>query len=764
MNLFKNIVTNRIKRGRFILGLIILLSSYVIAGEILYAFSDNRPGYSQDYYQNIIRYFPMQRADALYGRAQFLKGYAMDDTTFVLNNRNGSLGNGKSHKDPVLAEDKDPLNEAKKLFIDLKESFPTYSRAERASYQLGKIYLYEGELEKAKKYAEEFLNTRTGFSLEGHSLMIHIYLELDELQKAKDLYFESIDHPERKPIDSHIGILLGDRLSNLEEYEIANEVYESELKFLDDWHEKYQKERLEIEGNDSYPADLDVYRYKSTLLHRKAGLNNLREDNGATLKGYVAFDGEKKAGVDVYLVRPYHNVRSYEMISKAPSTVTDELGEFEFDNLSPGRYTVAVSKDKDELDGYVKKERDTLFVELDENTSKEQPIEFTSMIDTSEIEITDEGEFTFDWSQERDASYYNFGIGEIFRNEKDELSLIRIRSLKKGITDNELNTDLKELWKLDPGYYSWRNHISKGSVFGLPYPTGEFIPVISAYDEDGNFISNNLGYNMYSDEDRLNIFEVREKFMTEGFDSVNELIESREHIDVINELENSYENVEGYDKEYLLALSRIYKYGTNHYGRNQNLDLSLEYQDKLLELVDNDQLKLNKAQTFYLQGDYKNAKETIYQLLENGLEDEFLVNEVKEYLAKIYLLEGEVNEALDIYKDILDNAKNPDDFKDHNLLAALVLSNSYDEIYELGFQDTNIRDEYLYAVELMTNEQDSKFYKDYFKPAIIKLIESQKGDQDKIRDAREIIQEMSHEYPNKRGELYFLVRLYTDIS
>ncbi|ACB85898.1 hypothetical protein Nther_2333 [Natranaerobius thermophilus JW/NM-WN-LF] len=787
----------------------------------MYALADNRPGYSQDYYQTIINYFPRQRAEAMYRRAGFLKDQAFSDQLFVMPGRSGSPGGDAALKDPVLEEGKDPLKEARELLLELQSSFPSHDEAGRASYLLARIALKEGDLEEAVNHGSEYLDTREGFSLQGHALLLHTYLEKENHNEAANLYEKSLEHEKRDPVDSHLGILYSDRLVSLGKYQKAATVLESELKFLQNWHEEYKEERAHLTDTDPYQADLNVYRYKATVKARLEGLEQLLAQNqgdgdsddeitGSTLKGQLnldhgALDQDTKQEIlqelEVYLIRPYHQVRSFEMIDKAPKTLVDEQGNFQFDNLPPGRYGVAIQGKSQELSDFYLQELVPPFVELglaehdqssqdDQNGQREEreyQIKLTEPIDLKEPEISN-GKFNLEWEEVSEAAYYNFGFGEVFRNEKDEITTIRSRNMMRGLEDNSLSVALEELQQQAPGFSSFRGHITPGSVLGLPYAGGEFMPIVSAYDEDGNLLSNSTAYRNYAGEDSLALYSVSDEEieMHQGLQETRDMMFNREHIDAIHSLENSYEKYREDLKEdeeihYLLSLARVYHHGTNPFGRNKDLDLSLEYQEQLENMLDDQDIYdrlLSRVQffqgmTLLQKREYQQVIELIEEDFSDSIEEfkdekieRFIMTDAGELLAHSYLLEGNPHDSWEAYQHVMELANRPRQYKEEILLINLVLLEDFDTIHKLFNRDTNLRDEYLYALEDMESSppsEDQEFYEEYFKPTLTKLIEGQEVDSSERRDAEELIREISYEYPDRQGELYFLTRLYYDM-
>ncbi|UOE93781.1 carboxypeptidase-like regulatory domain-containing protein [Alkalihalobacillus sp. LMS39] len=265
---------------------------------------------------------------------------------------------------------------------------------------------------------------------------------------------------------------------------------------IDHWVKDEREQRIEYFGENEMEfvewIDHTVMEWKSIISQASVGNGNEK----GVLTGLIKReDGTPMQGVYVYL----HDASSQTKHIPVPETdnhaITDDKGEFVFENINTGSYQIGLGLELYHIDGYNLSydQRQVVFVNPDQEA--DVTIEFTKIIDLFHPvngEAIDKEEMNFQWEQVGGADYYHIYLGVkhdgvVMNFFYDDVKTNNVVIGKEEWKERLITSITVE----DDTYYPDLDYYKKlisGDV--------EFSWSVSAYQDDGSHLSSSHGYRL----------------------------------------------------------------------------------------------------------------------------------------------------------------------------------------------------------------------------------------------------------------------------
>ncbi|MGD6831738.1 hypothetical protein ACQCT5_06220 [Sutcliffiella halmapala] len=252
-----------------------------------------------------------------------------------------------------------------------------------------------------------------------------------------------------------------------------------------------QSEALDtLDDIDSYLEDNEI-KADDSFLQSLSGLKemmNLKQEPGS-VSGSIKFNEEILHDVGVYLVKHPDSSMGFTQALKY-RTMTDENGEFEFEDILPGKYKLVVGVDHTQLNDESFQSQINYPVEIKgDGEDNEIDVELHPLITlTTPInyeEVTGE-ELKLRWEEVPGA--YSYAIS--FGLEGSGTSTLVFSDVRKN--ELEISKDEMRLKRLGVKKNNAAN-IEK-ALLGFSNPSSIFYWYVTAYDREGNLLARSNGY------------------------------------------------------------------------------------------------------------------------------------------------------------------------------------------------------------------------------------------------------------------------------
>ncbi|WP_342515701.1 hypothetical protein [Sutcliffiella sp. FSL R7-0096] len=395
--------------------------------------------------------------------------------------------------------------------LEYVEHGPTNGYMEEAALELARYYHQKGKWEKGDKVLQMALDRATSyFRSQLATEQIDLAVQNKQFETAQayiEAFYEKV---------------------NKEDYQMITKVAKSQVEVL--LHLGKKEDALDLAektisdsngrgmgGKDEY-ADLPLAekQLQSLLDRLKSGEGSFGNVSGKIYK----YDKEKELmeGVGVFLREKnnlYYSIGSEEQFQ----AVTDENGEYVFENVPSGSYQLFYGFTYDQIDGYTLSMPANPWIEVEGSDvavyeSMIQPLmEIHTPVNSEEIF---EDEILFSWDPVDGAAYYSISVGRELEGGGSVS-----HQLKSGIRSSEISITKEEL------HYSqgiiqfteesdWEE-INYSSVLGFADPRGHFFWNVQAYNENGDLITQSQGYRLGDDTfGNLPMFYLKNRELTEA--------------------------------------------------------------------------------------------------------------------------------------------------------------------------------------------------------------------------------------------------------
>lgn len=395
--------------------------------------------------------------------------------------------------------------------LEYVEHGPTDGYMEEAAKELALYYHQIGEWETGDKVLQTALDRADSyFRSQLATEQIDLAVQNKQFEAAQayiDTFYEKV---------------------NKEDYQMITKVAKSQVEVL--LHLGKKEDALALaektisdsngrvmEGKDEY-ADLPLAekQLQSLLDRLKNGEGTFGNISGKIYKHDK--DKELMEGVGVFLREKnnlYYSIGSEEQFQ----AVTDENGEYVFENVPSGSYQLFYGFTYDQIDGYTLSMPANPWIEVEgsdvvAHESLIQPLmEIHTPVNSEEIT---EDEILFSWDPVDGAAYYSISVGRELEGGGSVS-----HHLKSGIRSSEISITKEEL------HYSqgviqfteesdWED-IDYSSVLGFGDPRGRFFWNVQAYNANGDLITQSQGYRLGEDTfGNLPMFYLKNRELTEA--------------------------------------------------------------------------------------------------------------------------------------------------------------------------------------------------------------------------------------------------------
>ncbi|SNR94570.1 Tetratricopeptide repeat-containing protein [Anaerovirgula multivorans] len=610
------------------------------------------------YYDRMDRFFPNRSATA----------EALERATQIADNHNllmiSSTGVGStSHIGGTISK------ETEAYYKKLVDRFPHTWQGKRAKVELTsqeiKHLISEDKIEEAfslMKHHYETINANTSTNYWDPSVALEAVTAL----KSKGLYTEGLDilkymmEDDENHQNTDVYELTADLYSFLgnkqeaEKYyarllEMHNENIQMELQYSDQEHR---------EGITSYYAEK-----KEEVLRKLASLKDTASEYGA-ITGTIALKDQPLRSIPVF-IQPQRDPRGGTMSGVTYDSIwvlSDEQGQFNFNYVEPGRYSLGFVVDLDVVGDVVLKggffPKSTIYVDEEEKQHWDfQLVDTLNVLSPTDHEKITGDTIHFKWEPFEEAAYYTLELGAYSLNGSGSYST---NYSERKFYTNEAILSIDELTYFPSGMTFDEEGPTPDSFFGFGHPKGKYFWGVLAHDEDGNILTSSRGYLKGQNTD----FAFEERSIRLG----DELLLKRKFAEAIAAYEEDLK-VNPNDVYALSMLGKLYglSYGNIEKYPYSDIDKAVNYYERLYQLTDNPRFLKDTIELLYQE---KKNYHNVLQLLEVLEEKEDLKPWHQRYRVMIYSHEGNYEAAL---QELLTM-----DTKYHGLEASLrIITNNF---------------------------------------------------------------------------------------
>ncbi|MCG1020314.1 hypothetical protein [Sutcliffiella horikoshii] len=395
--------------------------------------------------------------------------------------------------------------------LEYVEHGPTDGYMEEAAKELALYYHQIGEWETGDKVLQTALDRADSyFRSQLATEQIDLAVQNKQFEAAQayiDAFYEKV---------------------NKEDYQMITKVAKSQVEVLLHLGKKedalalaektiFDSNSRVMEGKDEY-ADLPLAekQFQSLLNRLKNGEGSFGNVTGKIYKQDK--ENVPMEGVGVFLREKnnlYYSIGSEEQIQ----TVTDESGEYVFENVPSGSYQLFYGFTYDQIDGYTLSMPANPWVEVKgsdvvAHDSVIQPLmEIYTPVNSEEIT---EDDILFSWDPVDGAAYYSISVGRELEGGGSVSHHLKsgIRSTEISITKEELHYSQGVILFTEESDWEDLNYTS---VLGFADPRGRFFWNVQAYNGNGDLITQSQGYRLGEETfGNLPMFYLKNRELTEA--------------------------------------------------------------------------------------------------------------------------------------------------------------------------------------------------------------------------------------------------------
>ncbi|KJS12885.1 MAG: hypothetical protein VR67_06760 [Peptococcaceae bacterium BRH_c8a] len=606
-------------KGKYLVLVVLLLvvfvgAAYAAAPKILYSRAQALESVGQQersgvYYSLLAKYFPVsdEAVRALFFSAQQdVQGYSNQEEPGLIYIFPGGTGMsgwaGEGDLKGAIAK-----------FKLVRERAPESPWATHALRELGQAYYALGDYNNAVKHLKLSIEESDMQASESTELLAKIYLEQGENQKALKLVERSLNEKPRF-IPLEMMSLKGRALMAMERWEEARLVFEDLPRKAD----SYYGEILQDEGPDT--VSMNIVNWQATAQGYLRKLDALQQDTGiaGTLSGRVVLDDRNLPGARVYLIDKAVNDDYFQgHTSNLEHVVTGPGGEYIFENLASGRYALGLGVRPGEVKGHTLQQWEgDILVAAGETVRRDLRFAPTVKLLSPLAGPTLSGRVEFSWIPVPGAASYDLFIGPITRDDQGGISATYTTLLKTGLTGSRVNLDLQEEMarnRFSGGIAHSDGGVNPLSILGLLYYGGEYTWGVYANDASGNRISDSSGYGFYMARKELPLFKVAGGKLS----AADKLLLDRKYDEAIAAYRQQLDKTPG-DIHALLTLARLHQYGS----RMGTADpaTAATYYERLLKVEDTPEARSALADVYFDAGMYDQAYAKYQSLTDSHME------------------------------------------------------------------------------------------------------------------------------------------------
>ncbi len=310
--------------------------------------------------------------------------------------------------------------------------------------RLAEYYRESGDFDKAISLFKQILAEDSWRRPEVIRYLAKIYYECREFQSGLEI-LEGYQELYRNNDSNNMLLLEGDFYYQLGYCDTAILLYQKAL------------ERAKNEESGHF-----VY-IKEEVDERMERINNVNSSSGhVNIKGNISVEGRPLAGIKVGVKADDGTWGSKD---QKFIEITDENGNYQFDNLITGKYVVFIELELKKWEEYytsilINGESNS-GVEIDKEGEYEVDFRIFPVVKVAGpkrgIKLKDPV-ITFTWEDYPNAAYYKFGYGSIGRNDEGKIDSYSSRPVGNMLKENQITIDFTKLQKSNGGTsYSVRN-------------------------------------------------------------------------------------------------------------------------------------------------------------------------------------------------------------------------------------------------------------------------------------------------------------------
>lgn len=415
-------------------------------------------------------------------------------------------------------------------------------------------------------------------------------------------------------------------------------------KALKEYEADYKKEE-----NEEAIEQVVVYEQLKRMESQLLIASDIYDGEGTTVSGKVTRDdGTPIAHTGIYL-REANYVNQSISRDEMYQVTTDENGNYEIENVTPGNYQIYAGFMFDDIDGYTwpVDMNDWIVVGGDANISYD-----INLAETMEVlspvngEVLTKDEIYFVWEEIEKASYYMIE----FHVEEENASYGY--SLDMKFTETEATIPIETLYSLGSNSIlskeeTEEDYFSPATLLGFANPKGKFSWGVQAYDENGKLLTQSGGYRLNEGTiGNLPILYLEERELTEADE---QLLDSK-----LEEALASYKKAVKEDPRDVHSLRMITNViGIEGDGTWETLEsLRIPYVEKLAEIT-KDTRDIYEVVNYYYELKNWEAYKKWYEFYKeehDGSADPF----VKSMHANALMYQGDYAEAANLQKQALE--------------------------------------------------------------------------------------------------------------
>ncbi|OEF95682.1 tetratricopeptide repeat protein [Desulfuribacillus alkaliarsenatis] len=584
--------------------LAIIMLGYIFLPSALMAIGDNYRAKGETetakvYYDRISQYFPRsgKTAEALEKAADI----TMNNNLLMITPK--SVGGFHSRMNRVVSE------EAKTYYLELAERFPNTFQGQRAITTLTTMDALESI---SRNRIDDALNTIKHYFETHRWPDTYIAIDIAYTLRNNSYYTEAIDllkyvlDRDNKAKIPDLHVLLGDLYAVSGDIELAKVHYEhaiavhTEIYELDRNRQEHEAIRLE---SRFYEEITD------SIQNKIARLDNLDSLGVGIVTGSINLHGKPLSDIQIML-QPYNDPHSFPVGSPdALWTVSDNNGEFTFNNVTPGEYGLGFVVDLDVVGDVILKGGAFPQSMLTVETEGTYHWDF-SLVDTLTVNypidsaVIEDDTINFSWEPLADAAYYTLRFGIYFDNGTS----FGQGPLEKHYA-NQATVTMDDLISFQTGYSFDKQGPTPESLFGYAMPGGKYFWGVDAHAEDGTILTSSRGYVASQNTD----FTISNRELLEA----DKLLLNREYGKAIVAYEKLLEESPNYSHA-LRMLAKIYSFETSAYTESFNFtdfDKAIEYYERLYKITGHTGYLDSIISIYYYSlDDFSNAYDTLKRL------------------------------------------------------------------------------------------------------------------------------------------------------
>ncbi|SET76424.1 hypothetical protein SAMN05660297_03426 [Natronincola peptidivorans] len=611
------------------------------------------------YYDRLDRFFPNRAETA----------QALESAARIAGNHNllmiSSTGvGGGSHIGGYLSK------EAEAYYQKLVDRFPDTWQGKRAKIELTtqeiKHLISKDKIEEAfslMKHHYETINANTSTSYWDPAVAIEAVTALKikgQHMRGLDFLQYMMEHEETL-VDTRIYEIAANLHGFLGNKHEAEKYY---LRLIEQYEENIEMER-QFDDQEHMEGIVSYYAMQKEEIQRKlASLKDAPSSYGA-IEGTITLINQPLAAVPVFL-QPQNDPMGGTFGGATFDSIwglSNEAGEFQFNYVAPGRYSLGFVVDLDVVGDVVLKggyfPQSTIYVDEDESYHWDfQLVDTINVLSPTNDEKITENSVHFQWEPFQEAAYYTLTLGAY-----DGSATYSINYSERRFYTNEAVLSIDEFASISSGIHFDDEGPTPDSLFGFGHPKGKYFWGVSAHDEEGNILTSSLGYLKRQNTD----FRFEDRDIRAG----DEYLLKRQFSEAIA----SYEADLKENSNDLYALNMLGKLYGFSYGNLENypysdIDKAIVYYERLYDLTMSPRHIENMVRLLYHE---KQNYPHVLQLLETLEDNTQLQPWMQRYRVMICSHQGNYEKALEELLAI--------DSKFHSLEASLrIITNNFTEL------------------------------------------------------------------------------------